>query len=984
MPLDSGALSTLRPRDRFVYTLQNALAIQQNIPITFIRADAPETFSKSSPPPLLPHVSRRSVLERCEVFQTQWRAWKKYMQEMGKTQYAYPPSYANPGIRLLRDYWSWSWSEVLVVIDEVAAFSKSKTPFSFPANAGFSKLISYYIAPLNDELYLLLGPFLQLGDISAREAESELRREIELFNDTVAQAWNTLPDSDRLSPWPRNAVTKPVYGADYILRQLFSRARVNSRDVEERAQRIALYFQATEKFFSKSVTGFRPDAVMQFVTSFAAYHELGGTDSREGMVIALPAIENDHLSKNVFRVDSAGTELVVEADARLAMSVKYQSHVQRLADTCYTTWNSYNYETFVLLRNYLNRKFGVYVTPQQKSAGGIPTKVGDRIVRLAARLFEAEEAAIYRVNYAYRDRPLFRYGFYTEFLGPEMRGALMLEHMTSIAAGQDTRQASISYRSIDTQLTQVCDFYDQETNEAIPSDQTLSFPRDVQSNWGRSACASPIIINGQTWGAVELISDRPWTFYVQVVKKLEELCSLVGPFFYYQGLLASLSDIYRLIVDQNLVFNQKVHQVCKILPDLFMADSAAIYFRRQENTFTPFAAIFREDLDPYLDGGGSERRGTKAFESSLLENIAVIEDFVIGEPPFDASFFALSKDEFFSKRIGHRLLAIPLADVSDNRGNPVFGLITLLLNPRRFKESVISSDEISSAYEFLKGYLTVAFQMVYASYVWEGSTRSYLSHEVTRLAIEFESRLSRAREATRRLRLDESQNAIRYRIAQSLSDLESNLKDLEHFNAIFKSISVIERSDPLVAAAKRLRETERHKRVETIYLREITNEIFLSRQTQSQKFHIKIVNDIVSTMGVRMSARNLREALGNLADNAIKYAQPSSTIEVKAYLTPRGEISLVIANLGPPMTEEERRRVFEEGFRAQYAYEKGIPGMGRGLSYAREIIRIYEGDLRYRLHPRGVSTKEEGQGKALWHEVEVRLPADLVVQGGRK
>src|SRR5712692_4046298 len=103
MPLESGALSTLRASDRFLATLQNAIAFQQNIPITFIRADFPATFDRFRD--LMPHDPSdfpRSVFVRCHPFLQHWSAWKKFFRTLGDERYAFAPSYANPAVRLLR------------------------------------------------------------------------------------------------------------------------------------------------------------------------------------------------------------------------------------------------------------------------------------------------------------------------------------------------------------------------------------------------------------------------------------------------------------------------------------------------------------------------------------------------------------------------------------------------------------------------------------------------------------------------------------------------------------------------------------------------------------------------------------------------------------------------------------------------------------------------------------------------------------------
>lgn len=925
------------------------------------------------------HELSANVELRCEQLQHNWPQWKKHFRDLAGTNFSLPPSYANPGVRLLRDNWAWSWSEVIEILGHANLLHTGGQSSLF--HSTFLNHLWSYLHVLDDDFILLLGPVLirPSENIAEWKFESLLRLDIDHFNSAVLRAWGTCPDKDKLQ-WPSGVqITSAVYGTDYIIRMLYGRALSSSYDIEDRASKISSAFKIARQFFEAHDGNYRPDALSKFVAALAPYVPSDTTTRSIRFSASMPTILENTISevKYTFSLSSGQAQQISgDADAQSSRDSSYMPEPG--VDTAFITKTSFQYETFVLLRNYLNRKFGVYVTPEHTLQLGIPTKVGDRIIRLIARLFEADEGAIYRVEYKEAHQPLSRYGSYTEYLQPTSRGHVMLTHMRRIGMLKEERNRSISYRAVDEQRTQVCEKYCPKHQIAIPPSQPLSYP-DKEHRWGSAGCAAPIVINGRTWGAIELISDRPWNFHLESVKKIEEVCSIVGPSFYYQSILSSLSEIYQTIANPQVPFKMKVDRVCQQLPDLFLAESAAVYFRRQDGTFYPAACHFREDVSEFLAGDTDESRSTKSLESSILENISAIQEFTIGEAPFDFNFFNLSKNPFFKAHRGCKLLAIPLSESQlDASTGRVFGLITLVLGSRQNPDLAPSSDEVSNAHDFLRGYLTVALQLIYASYVWERSTRSYLSHEVTRLAIEFEARLSRARDAATRIKVDEVQRPLRFRLLQSLSDLDANLRDLEHFNAIFKSVSAVGKSDPLLAAAKNLRDQETaSSSSEVIMLRDIVNEIFQSRQTQSVERPVRMVNAVNPAHRIMMSRRNLREVLGNLAENAIKYADPRSLIETSSHKTSRGEMSLFISNAGPPLSSEEKRRLFEEGFRAQYAHERNIPGIGRGLGYARDIVRLYSGEITYRLHSRERTSK--GTGQSWWHEVEIRFPAGMTL-----
>jgi signal transduction histidine kinase len=95
----------------------------------------------------------------------------------------------------------------------------------------------------------------------------------------------------------------------------------------------------------------------------------------------------------------------------------------------------------------------------------------------------------------------------------------------------------------------------------------------------------------------------------------------------------------------------------------------------------------------------------------------------------------------------------------------------------------------------------------------------------------------------------------------------------------------------------------------------------------------------------------VREVLGNLLTNAVKYTPRGGVIQLSALAAQDPELGPVIAlevsDTGPGIPEAYRERVFEEFFRVPTA-DAMAHGTGVGLSIARRVARLLGGDLRVR------------------------------------
>ena len=92
-------------------------------------------------------------------------------------------------------------------------------------------------------------------------------------------------------------------------------------------------------------------------------------------------------------------------------------------------------------------------------------------------------------------------------------------------------------------------------------------------------------------------------------------------------------------------------------------------------------------------------------------------------------------------------------------------------------------------------------------------------------------------------------------------------------------------------------------------------------------------------------SRDLVElALVQLLDNAAKYSPPGSEIGIDATVrADAGTVSISVTNVGSPIAEAERSRVFERFYRGAQA--RNIPGTGLGLAIVRRIAEAHGGTV---------------------------------------
>ncbi|MCJ9428852.1 sensor histidine kinase [Kordiimonas marina] len=112
---------------------------------------------------------------------------------------------------------------------------------------------------------------------------------------------------------------------------------------------------------------------------------------------------------------------------------------------------------------------------------------------------------------------------------------------------------------------------------------------------------------------------------------------------------------------------------------------------------------------------------------------------------------------------------------------------------------------------------------------------------------------------------------------------------------------------------------------------------------ESHAWHIDIAPDLT----VQMNRDDLVELLGNLLDNAAKWA--TGNIWLRANAAGPQHVMLIVEDDGPGVPAEGLPRLGERGVRL----DEAAPGNGLGLAIVRDIVTAYGGSIHFTNRPKG-------------------------------
>ena len=157
---------------------------------------------------------------------------------------------------------------------------------------------------------------------------------------------------------------------------------------------------------------------------------------------------------------------------------------------------------------------------------------------------------------------------------------------------------------------------------------------------------------------------------------------------------------------------------------------------------------------------------------------------------------------------------------------------------------------------------------------------------------------------------------------------------------------VTEQNDKLNRMVKTLldmSELQTVGRDDKIILDAIVEEVLADLEPLAVKKNIKLIGKYEDATMIGSDILIYR-LVYNLVENAIKYNHPLGQVTVTTYQRNK-HVYLSVEDTGRGIPKKLRERVFEPFFRVDKARSRELGGVGLGLAFVREIVRVHDGSI---------------------------------------
>jgi signal transduction histidine kinase len=197
-------------------------------------------------------------------------------------------------------------------------------------------------------------------------------------------------------------------------------------------------------------------------------------------------------------------------------------------------------------------------------------------------------------------------------------------------------------------------------------------------------------------------------------------------------------------------------------------------------------------------------------------------------------------------------------------------------------------------------------------------------------------------------------NAIAHDLRTPLAELRSHLEELsltrpspeETFAEIEIAVADVDRVIGIFNALLRLAEIDtgaRRAGFVQVDVAEVAAEAAEFYRPVAELNGIRLVFESSNKLEVSGDPLLLAQAIGNLIENALKYAQKNGTITVEVGQRPDASVEVAVADDGPGIPDEEKSKVTERFYRGDAS--RGTPGVGLGLSLVAAVAKLHGGSL---------------------------------------
>jgi signal transduction histidine kinase len=226
-----------------------------------------------------------------------------------------------------------------------------------------------------------------------------------------------------------------------------------------------------------------------------------------------------------------------------------------------------------------------------------------------------------------------------------------------------------------------------------------------------------------------------------------------------------------------------------------------------------------------------------------------------------------------------------------------------------------------------------------------GDELETLSHTINGMLDQIEQLINGIRDVS---------NSIAHDLRTPLAELRSRLEELsltrpngeETFAEIDGAVADVDRVIRIFNALLRLAEIDtgmRRSGFVQVNANELAAEVveFYSPAAEVKEVSLSFASD--GPVLVSGDPTLLAQAVGNLIDNALKYAGVQGSVKVEVRYRPDGAVEICVADDGPGIPDTEKPKVAQRFYRGDAS--RGTPGVGLGLSLVQAVAKLHGGAL---------------------------------------
>jgi signal transduction histidine kinase len=192
-------------------------------------------------------------------------------------------------------------------------------------------------------------------------------------------------------------------------------------------------------------------------------------------------------------------------------------------------------------------------------------------------------------------------------------------------------------------------------------------------------------------------------------------------------------------------------------------------------------------------------------------------------------------------------------------------------------------------------------------------------------------------------------NAIAHDLRTPLTELRGHLEQMltspqRDIGEIEAALADVDRLIGMFNALLRLAEIDsgvRRDGFRRVELAPVLQDIIELYEPIAEAKSVQLTGSFPEGVAVEGDPSLLAQAVGNLVDNAIKYARPGGNVRVELETDP---IRVQVTDDGPGIPAEERPRATQRFWRGDRS--RGTPGVGLGLSVVDSVARLHGGFLQ--------------------------------------